>query len=266
VTVAARKSSAAVCRVGTAGWANPPEERDHRSHGQSHLQYYATHFNAVEINSSFHRSHARKTYERWAASTPAGFQFSVKAPRTVTHESGLKHCRPEMRQFLQAAAGLGPKLKVILVQTPASLAFERRTAARFFTPLTDSGMARIVIEPRHPSWFTTGAQATLCQLNISRVVADPARCKGAEQPLDCAQFVYYRLHGSPRMYYSAYTEEYLATLSKQMRALRSASREVWCMFDNTARHESWGNALRLRQLLAVRGRNLCQPRLVLQMS
>jgi uncharacterized protein YecE (DUF72 family) len=242
--------------VGSAGWANPPAERVHRDPEQSHLQYYAAHFNAVEINSSFYRSHARKTYERWAASTPAGFMFSVKAPRTITHDYGLKQCRQELLQFLEETAGLGRKLGVILVQTPASLAFERRTATRFFKSLTEATTAQIVMEPRHPSWFAPAAQATLSELHISRVAADPAKYEGAGQPPQSAPLVYYRLHGSPRMYYSAYTEQYLSELSSQIRALRSASREVWCIFDNTARHESWGNALRLRQLLSSHRRSV----------
>jgi len=247
--------------TGTAGWANPPTERNQRSPENSHLQHYAAHFNAVEINSSFYRSHARKTYERWSADTPAGFRFAVKAPRGITHDSGLKHCRRELHQFLQETAGLGKKLRVILVQTPASLEFDRAVATRFFKSLPEGFMAvsrptssatRIAFEPRHPSWFEPRAQATLSDLNVSRVVADPAKCEGAGEPPHAARLIYYRLHGSPRMYYSAYSEEYLSNLSKQIQTLRKRSKEVWCMFDNTARHASWGNALYLQHLLGAR--------------
>ena len=249
--------------TGTAGWANPPTERDRRAPENSHLQYYAAHFNAVEINSSFYRSHARATYERWRASTPAGFRFSVKAPRSITHDSDLKHCRRELQQFLQETAGLGKKLRVILVQTPASLAFDRAVATRFFKSLPEgfvavsrptSSATRIAFEPRHPSWFEPRAQATLSDLNVSRVVADPAKCEGAGEPPHAAQLIYYRLHGSPRMYYSAYSEEYLSNLSKQIQTLRKRSKEVWCMFDNTARHASWNNALSVTRAPARRRR------------
>ena len=238
--------------TGTAGWSNPPTERNQRSPENSHLQHYAAHFNAVEINSSFYRSHARKTYERWSADTPAGFRFAVKAPRSITHDGGLKHCRRELHQFLQETAGLGKKLAVILVQTPASLEFDRAVATRFFKSVTEASSARVAFEPRHPSWFEPRAQATLSDLNVSRVVADPAKCEGAGEPPQAARLIYYRLHGSPRMYYSAYSEEYLSNLSKQIKALRKGSKEVWCMFDNTARHESWGNALHLQHLLGAR--------------
>src|SRR5581483_1731536 len=153
--------------IGTAAWTNPPAERPARATGQSHLQHYATRFNAVEINSSFYRPHERGTYRRWAESTPAAFGFSVKAPRSVTHESGLRHCRVELRQFLEEVAGLGQKLRVILVQTPASLAFEARVVGRFFASLTSAGLCRIVCEPRHPSWFTPRAEAALSRHGVS---------------------------------------------------------------------------------------------------
>jgi len=237
---------------GTAGWSNPPTERNHRAAENSHLQHYAAHFNAVEINSSFYRSHARKTYERWSADTPAGFRFAVKAPRSITHDSCLKHCRRELHQFLQETAGLGKKLRVILVQTPASLEFDRAVATRFFKSVTEASSARVAFEPRHPSWFEPRAQATLSDLNVSRVVADPAKCEDVGEPPQAASLIYYRFHGSPRMYYSAYSEEYLFNLSKQIQRLRKRSKEVWCMFDNTARHASWGNALYLQHLLGAR--------------
>jgi hypothetical protein len=129
--------------IGTAAWANPPAERSARAAGESHLEHYASRFNAVEINSSFYRPHQRSTYARWAQVTPARFRFSVKAPRSITHEAGLRHCRAELRQFLEEITGLGQKLGVILVQTPAVLEFETRLAARFFAALAASDSSRI---------------------------------------------------------------------------------------------------------------------------
>jgi uncharacterized protein YecE (DUF72 family) len=235
--------------VGTAGWSNPPYERERRASGESHLQYYAALFNAVEINSSFYRSHQRSTYERWSASTPAGFGFSVKAPRSVTHDCGLRHCRSELGQFLQEIAGLGRKLRVVLVQTPASLEYDARVAGRFFKSLIAGCSAQIALEPPHASWFAAGVQSKLSEIGVSRVVADPAKIAAAGRPPDAGRLIYFRLHGSPRIYYSAYTPEYLTELSNEIRALTARTDEVWCLFDNTARHESWGNAQLLRRLL-----------------
>ncbi|MBS0419455.1 MAG: DUF72 domain-containing protein [Proteobacteria bacterium] len=231
--------------VGTAAWTNPPAEREARPDGTSHLQHYAARFNAVEINSSFYRAHQRSTYERWKQSTPAGFRFSVKVPRCVTHESALKHCRTELREFQEQVAGLGRKLRILLFQTPASLAFESRAVARLLASLSPGHSCKIAWEPRHPSWFTAKAQEMLARHGVTRVVADPARCPEAGKPPAGAGLIYYRLHGSPRMYYSAYSADFLQELHKDM---LGSGREVWCIFDNTARHASWDNARYLQQL------------------
>lgn len=236
--------------VGTAAWANPPAERKRRAAKHSHLEHYASHFNAVEINSSFYRRHQRVTYERWASLTPKEFRFSVKAPRSVTHECALRHCKTELQQFLSEVAGLGSKLRVILVQTPPSLIFESRVVSRFFTSLRSASSAQIACEPRHPSWFTADAEATLRRREVARVAADPAKPAGALSPGGSDRLLYYRLHGSPRMYYSAYNDAFLNTLAGNFTASSSKLHEIWCVFDNTARYAAWGNALDLRRVIA----------------
>lgn len=238
--------------VGTAAWSNPPAERLRRKEGVSHLEHYGTQFCAVEINSSFYRSHRRVTYQSWREATPARFRFSVKMPRTVTHDCALRNCRAELKQFLAEVAGLGQKLQVILVQTPASLAFEATVASRFFGALSTLATCQIACEPRHPSWWTSTADALLRRHDVARVAADPAKAPEAAAPGGAKRLLYYRLHGSPRMYYSAYSAEYLQTLATTVTTSTSETREVWCIFDNTARHASWDNAQQLRRLLGLK--------------
>lgn len=233
--------------VGTAAWSNPPAERLRRKDGASHLEHYGAQFDAVEINSSFYRSHRRITYQGWREATPPQFRFSVKMPRTVTHDCALRNCRAEIEQFLAEVAGLGRKLRVILVQTPASLVFEGAVASRFFEALSSPKTYQIACEPRHPSWWTPRADAVLRRHGVARVAADPARTPEAASPGGAKRLVYYRLHGSPRMYYSAYSAEYLRTLATTVTTSSSETREVWCIFDNTARHASWDNAQLLRR-------------------
>ena len=56
--------------------------------------------------------------------------------------------------------------------------------------------------------------------------------------------VYYRLHGSPRVYYSAYDDAYLEALADKLtNAAKSA--EVWCIFDNTVEGAATVNGLDL---------------------
>jgi uncharacterized protein YecE (DUF72 family) len=62
--------------------------------------------------------------------------------------------------------------------------------------------------------------------------------------------VYYRLHGSPRVYYSDYPPEYLDALAEKL-ARAAAGAEVWCVFDNTAEGAAAANALGVAQRLAA---------------
>jgi uncharacterized protein YecE (DUF72 family) len=107
-----------------------------------------------------------------------------------------------------------------------------------------------VCEPRHASWFTDKSEETSRRYKVGRVAADPAKVPGAGEPGGTRNLLYYRLHGSPKMYYSAYSAEYLHELSEKITSADATSREVWCVFDNTARHASWENALQLKRLLA----------------
>ena len=76
-------------RIGCAGWSIPSRHAHLFGEGESHLTRYATRFDVVEINSTFHRPHQPRTFERWAASVPREFRFSVKLPRWITHDARL---------------------------------------------------------------------------------------------------------------------------------------------------------------------------------
>jgi uncharacterized protein YecE (DUF72 family) len=136
---------------------------------------------------------------------------------------------------------------VILVQTPAGLAFDARSVSRFFASLGAVTPCHVVCEPRHSSWFSPRAEATLTRFGIGRVAADPAKVAAAAEPGGASDLIYFRLHGSPRMYYSAYSSAYLRDFSLKLRA--QPRPEAWCIFDNTAFHASWDNALELRNRL-----------------
>jgi uncharacterized protein YecE (DUF72 family) len=245
------RSSAAVAsaaiRVGLAGWSNPPAKRTERHPDQTHLSFYAAHFSCVEINSSFYRPHQGATYARWRDDTPAPFRFSVKMPRSITHESHLKRCAAEVARFYEEIAHLQPKLAAVLVQLPPSLQFNGRTARAFFATVPRVRGTKVVCEPRHESWFTNAAENALKDAGVSRVAADPARFPGAEIPGGTRRFAYFRWHGAPRMYYSKYSEAQLAVFAATVE--RAKATETWCVFDNTARHAAWDDALQFMENL-----------------
>jgi uncharacterized protein YecE (DUF72 family) len=197
----------------------------------------------VEINSSFYCPHRRKTYERWTLSVPADFRFSVKLPRSITHEQRLRNFEAPLARFLEEISGLGEKLGVILVQLPPSLTFDATNAAALFMALPNYSIA---CEPRHASWFAPEAEALLHRHGVARVAADPSRHAADGVPGGDRRLAYYRWHGSPRIYWSAYSADRLAALSHALAT--EAADDVWCIFDNTAAGAALDNALRLAQI------------------
>jgi uncharacterized protein YecE (DUF72 family) len=236
-------------RIGCAGWALHKESAEAFPVAGSHLERYAHRFNAVEINSSFYRPHRRATYERWAASVPQGFKFSVKMPKDITHKARLAASEDRLSAFLGEVCGLGAKLGPLLIQLPPSLAFDKPPAAGFFTAVRERFSGAVVCEPRHPSWFGRAPSAMLRKFRIGRVAADPATVPAAAKPSAYGGLCYYRLHGAPRMYYSAYDEQTLAAVAARIRKDAARGHEVWCIFDNTAEGAAQANALSLLALL-----------------
>jgi uncharacterized protein YecE (DUF72 family) len=215
------------------------------------MQRYSAVFAAVEINSSFYKPHRRETYEKWARSVPATFRFSVKLPKEITHTLRLRRSARLLDAFREQVGGLGQRLGAVLVQLPPSLVFERAVAKRFFGHVRDRFDGHVVVEPRHATWFEDRADAVLREFAIGRVAADPALNEAAAIPGGDPRLAYFRLHGSPRMYYSSYDDAFLEAIAKRMRA---ATGEVWCIFDNTAHGHAVPNALQLARTLASRPR------------
>jgi uncharacterized protein YecE (DUF72 family) len=230
--------------VGCAGWSIPKSHAGAFPPPGSHLERYARQFPAVEINSSFYRPHRPATYARWAASVPDDFRFAVKMPREITHKRRLVHVAEPLERFLSEVADLGGKLGPILIQLPPRLAFEAASAGQFFAELRDRFAGQVVCEPRHPSWMDSRANQLLIDAKVARAAADPAVVPNAAEPGGWPGLTYYRLHGSPKIYYSAYSAKFLSLLVKSL-IDRAATGPAWCIFDNTAEGHAARNALDL---------------------
>lgn len=228
-------------RIGCAGWGIGRETAASFPGDGSHLERYARVLNAVEINSSFYKPHQPATYARWAGSVPDDFRFAVKLPRSISHDQRLVAVDALLAAFADQANTLAGKLGCILVQLPPSLKLDSAVADTFFTALRQRFHCALACEARHGSWFTAEGTALLRQHGVTRVIADPpAGSPGEFVPTTDA--VYARLHGSPRMYYSSYADAYLDQVAAYI-----ASRDAWCIFDNTASGAALANALHLQR-------------------
>jgi uncharacterized protein YecE (DUF72 family) len=232
-------------RIGTAGWSVPKQYANDLPLVGTHLARYSQVFHCSEINSSFYRSHRLSTWADWAATVSEDFRFSVKAPKAITHEAKLACTPHQLKDFFSEVRTLDEKLGPILFQLPPKSAFAPVIAKAFLAMLRDLYQGPTVFEPRHPTWFTAEADHLLKEFNVARVVADPARIPEAATAGGWSELIYCRLHGSPRMYYSAYPETYLQTLSATIN--QQSTKEIWCIFDNTASGAAFGDAETLKR-------------------
>lgn len=166
---------------------------------------------------------------------------------SITHENGLRRTTRDVAQFYDQIAHLRPKLRAVLVQLPASLEFSARTVNAFFRTVPSLRGTAVACEPRNSSWFSEKADAILRNLNVTRVAADPVRCDGAGNIGGARGFAYFRWHGAPHVYYSQYSDARLQAFAAHVAHTRA--KEAWCIFDNTALHAAWGDALRFRHFL-----------------
>ncbi len=211
------------------------------------LEYYAAQFDTVELNNPFYHLPPRSTFEKWAAGTPDGFLFAVKASRFITHLKRLRDAGPALETFLENARGLGRKLGPILFQFPArwELHLERLEE---FLPLLPARLS-FAFEFRHASWFQPPvyralerAGAGLC-LPVSPALPEPPQA--ATSPL-----VYLRMHAG-RGRDGNFEPGELRLWSRRLRELLSPSSRGFVYFNNDWQGFAPKNAHRFRELLSA---------------
>jgi uncharacterized protein YecE (DUF72 family) len=181
---------------------------------------------------------------------PASFRFSVKIAKAITHTARLDVTRDVIAAFVEEVSALEAKLGCLLVQLPPSLVYDARIAGTFFEHLKSATAVALACEPRHETWFAADADDLLRRFEVARVVADPARVPAAAEAGGTRQLTYFRLHGSPKVYYSSYSEGYIDRLADRVRLEFQAGRTVWCIFDNTTLGAATRNGLDLSSNLS----------------
>lgn len=248
-------------RLGSMGFSYADWSGPFYPHGLpagSFLGYYARIFNAVEIDSTFYGAPRPQVVQRWAASVPGEFRFCLKTPQRITHELGLVNALGEMGDFLQAAAGLGPRLGAVLVQLPPSFEASRFEVLAAFIEGARvlAGELRLAVELRHASWHTR-PQELEAVLRASQVAW--AATEYPELPRQVhrtADFLYVRWigrHGS----YPAHTHERVDLTGElaEWQALLAPElphvREVFGFFNNDYAGFAPATCQRFRRLVGL---------------
>lgn len=143
--------------------------REYQPIASERLKGYAGWCNAVEGNTTFYATPARKTVESWAKQTDTDFRFILKVPKTVTHERRLSGAEAELQAFLDVVEPLGPRLHALWVQLPPSFGPNDLGAlARFLRTLP----GRSAVEVRHPAFFEDERAAQQLERALAGVGAE----------------------------------------------------------------------------------------------
>ncbi len=234
--------------IGTSGYVYPHWRKGvfypEGLRARDELAYYAGNFRTVELNSPFYRVPTAETFERWRDVTPEDFLFAVKMTRVVSHVRRLHQVEEPVREFLDLASRLGPKLGPLLVQLPPTLHLDLTRLEQFLSVLPDSH--RWVVEFRHPSWQTPGVYDALARGGVALCI--PVGGTVQADLVTTAPFTYIRVHRGVRDT-GFLGEEGLRPWSARLRALTRAGKDVYVYFNNDLGGHAVEDAILLRRML-----------------
>lgn len=210
------------------------------------FDYYAQHFDTLEINNTFYRFPEQKLFDNWYDKAMPDFVFSVKVPRIITHLQKFRKTEKLLSDFyVIAREGLKEKLGPVLFQLPPSMKYDEELLQLMISQM--NVLYQNVIEFRHISWWRKEVFAALKEANIVFCgVSYPGLISDAVTDLP---LVYYRFHGVPKLYYSAYEESFLQRIAEQV--AKGETKEAYIYFNNTAAGAALDNAKYLQYLVGT---------------
>lgn len=184
--------------VGTMGWSYGfwkgnfyPEDLA----PNEFLDYYATQFSTVEVDSTFYRIPRKQSVSDWKEQTPSGFLFSLKFPQVITHVKMLANCQEETNVFLERVSLLKEKLGVLLLQFPYAFGTEHAPLLHDFLQ-TLPKTHRYAVEVRNRKLLSASFYSALRDSNAALVWVDsPFMPEISEVTSD---FIYVRWEGDRR--------------------------------------------------------------------
>ena len=229
--------------IGTSGWQYKDWRGGLYPAGVAQrrwLEHYATQYRTVENNGSFYRLPLRETFEGWRERTPDDFVMAVKASRYLTHVRKLHDPAEPVARLLGAASGLGPKLGPILVQLPPTFQADPGLLdacldefRRAWPAVRGDGpqVLRIVVEPRHETWWTDEVREILAGHDAALCWAD--RLDRPVTPLwRTASWGFLRFHEGTTDPWPRYEEQALQVWVDRIREAHLSHADVYVYFNN----------------------------------
>ncbi len=213
----------------------------------SWFEFYCERFNAIELNVTFYKFPRAEFLKKWYDRSPADFSFSVKAPRVITHFKKLQDSKRYLRDFYTALEkGLKEKTGTVLYQFPPQFEFTQERLDLIVEMLNPAFTN--VAEFRHPSWWTSQVYETFRNHRI--VFAGMSHPTLPDPVLITHNILYYRMHGVPHLYTSAYAQEDLEAIAAEI--IRDENlKEAFVFFNNTVAGAAVGNGRQFQNIVEL---------------
>ena len=237
-------------RIGCSGWNYASWRRGvfypERCPARLWLDFYARHFDTVEVNSTFYRLPTVKAVQGWVDQTPAGFVFAVKLSRYVTHVKRLRDLAPSLERLYERIEPLvrSGKLGPLLWQLPPTF---KRDDERLAQALAAAPPGRHCVEFRHESWFAPDVIALLREHDVALVIGDRPEVRRFQTHELTTDWTFVRFHHGTRGARGNYSDSELRDWAERLRSWPVA--EAFLYFNNDWEGFAPRNARRLRELV-----------------
>jgi uncharacterized protein YecE (DUF72 family) len=214
------------------------------------LEYYARHFNSVEITDTFYTYPKVRYLQEWIEKTPDDFTFSVSAHRFFSY---LKKLNPDelflncLEIFQKTLHTLKPRLGCVLWQLPGNLDKDIKRFETFCNNL-DTSISHVV-EFRHESWYNESVYDLLRQHDISYCIMSAPNGL-PENLLATNKTAYLRFHGKSTWYNYLYSREELMEWKDKLGRLNDIDR-IFIYFNNDHNAYAIQNAISFKELFSV---------------
>jgi len=234
--------------IGTSGWhykhwLGPfyPEKLP----ASKMLEFYARHFDTVELNNTFYRLPVESGVEKWRTTAPPGFCFAAKGSRFITHMKKLKDPQLAIERYFERVDLLKSKLGPIVFQLPPFWELDTERLAAFLRALPKRH--RYAFEFRNPTWHTEPVYRLLRKHNAAFCIFEIAGF--ASQFPITADHTYVRLHGPDGAYQGSYSDSVLREWADRIEDWREKLKAIYIYFDNDQAAHAVANALTLKRLV-----------------
>lgn len=209
------------------------------------FDFYAKHFNTLELNVSFYRFPTITMLQNWRNKAPEHFSFSAKVPRAITHFKKFCGTETMLSDFYETLQqGLQSTLACVLFQLPPQMHYSEALLQQILGQLKPG--FNNVIEFRNETWWRSNvmeaifnAGASFSGVSFPKILFDDA--------VTGFPLCYYRFHGVPKLFYSEYSTDFLDKIYGQI-AGSPTPQTVFIYFNNTASTAALHNARYFQQL------------------